>query len=87
MSQETHLSLADFEKAMTELESLVARMESGKLSLEDALGEFERGIALTRQCQQVLMSAEQKVRQLSANGDETPVSLPNQAFDDSGDGE
>lgn len=87
MSQETHLSLADFEKAMAELESLVTRMESGKLSLEDALGEFERGIALTRQCQQVLMNAEQKVRQLSANGEETPVSLSNQAHDGAGDGE
>lgn len=87
MSQETHLSLADFEKAMAELESLVTRMESGKLSLEDALGEFERGIALTRQCQQVLMSAEQKVRQLSANGEETSVASPNEGFDGAGDGE
>jgi len=51
----------DFEKAMEELESLVDKMESGDLSLEDSLKHFEQGVKLTRQCQIALKDAEQKV--------------------------
>lgn len=54
----------DFEKALGELEALVERMEGGELSLEDSLQHFERGIALTRACQQALSDAEAKVKML-----------------------
>jgi exodeoxyribonuclease VII small subunit len=54
----------DFEKSLGELEKLVNRMESGNLSLEDSMTAFEQGIALTRQCQQALKQAEQKVQLL-----------------------
>ena len=60
----------DFESAMAELEMLVQRMESGELSLEDSLREFERGVQLTRLCQEQLKSAEQRVRVLAADGQE-----------------
>ena len=52
----------DFEKAITELEQLVEKMERGNLSLETSLQLFERGIALTRACQKALTEAEQKVQ-------------------------
>ena len=52
----------DFEESMAELESLVERMEQGETKLEDALQDFERGIALTRACRQSLSDAEQKVQ-------------------------
>lgn len=61
---------ADFENAMAELEALVLRMESGELSLEDSLREFERGVQLTRACQEQLKAAEQRVRILTADGKE-----------------
>jgi exodeoxyribonuclease VII small subunit len=51
-----------FEKTLAELEQLVKRMESGELSLEDSLAAFEKGIKLTRECQQSLLAAEQKVQ-------------------------
>ena len=54
----------DFEASLSELESLVERMEKGELSLEDALKDFERGVELTRDCQLALNRAEQKVQQL-----------------------
>lgn len=54
----------DFEKAITELEQLVEKMEQGNLSLETSLQLFERGIALTRACQKALTEAEQKVQML-----------------------
>ena len=53
-----------FDQAITELESLVEKLESGELSLEDSLKQFEKGIKLTRECQQALESAEQKVTTL-----------------------
>lgn len=54
----------NFEAAMQELETLVERMEQGEQSLEDSLADFERGIALTRNCQQSLQETEQKIQQL-----------------------
>ena len=51
----------DFETALRELETLVEKMERGDLSLEDSLNYFERGVILSRTCQQALKSAEQKV--------------------------
>ena len=52
---------AGFEATLTELEKLVAQMEAGELPLEDALRNFERGVQLTRECQQELQQAQQKV--------------------------
>ncbi len=51
----------DFEQALKELEAIVERMERGDATLEESLRQFERGIALTRACQQALKAAEQKV--------------------------
>jgi exodeoxyribonuclease VII small subunit len=62
----------DFEQSLIELEALVAKLEQGDVPLEDALKTFERGVALTRQCQTALRTAQQKVEVLLArNGEET----------------
>ena len=53
-----------FEASLAQLEDLVEKMETGELSLEDSLKTFEQGIALTRECQQALKQAEQKVNVL-----------------------
>ena len=53
-----------FEQSLAELESLVERMESGEMSLEDSLKAFEQGIKYTRDCQNALAKAEQKVQLL-----------------------
>ncbi len=60
----------DFEKALAELEKLVADLEQGELPLEASLKAFERGIELTRLCQRELAQAEQKVRKLTGTGDD-----------------
>ncbi len=52
----------DFETALAELEALVEKMEQGELSLDESLQQFERGVQLTRSCQQALKAAEQKVQ-------------------------
>jgi exodeoxyribonuclease VII small subunit len=51
----------DFEKSLGQLEQLVDQMEVGDLSLEESLKAFEAGVKLTRDCQQALTEAEQKV--------------------------
>lgn len=62
-----------FETALGELEALVERLESGELSLDESLQAFERGIGLTRTCQDALQAAEQRVEILTAN---TPDAEP-----------
>lgn len=51
----------DLDKALTELESIVEALEGGDLALDEAMKKFERGVRLTRDCQDALVSAEQKV--------------------------
>ena len=65
MSQPSaELEKLDFEKALAELEKIVARMESGELSLEQALATHKRGLELARFCQQKLEAAQQQVKVL-----------------------
>ena len=60
----------DFEKQITELESIVKALESGSISLDDSLALFEKGIQLTKSCQKMLDTAEKKVKILMSDGDE-----------------
>lgn len=53
-----------FEKALAELEKLVAQMEGGKLSLEQALEAHKRGLELARYCQERLQAAQRQVQVL-----------------------
>ena len=53
-----------FEATLTELEQVVADMESGKLSLEDALAAYKRGAILLQSCRARLEDAQQQVRVL-----------------------
>ncbi|HMM53814.1 MAG TPA: exodeoxyribonuclease VII small subunit [Candidatus Desulfobacillus sp.] len=55
-----------FEAALAELESIVQGMESGKLSLEDSLAAYQRGVLLLKHCQGALADAEQKIQVLEA---------------------
>lgn len=71
----------NFESSLKELEELVARMEQGDISLEESLRHFERGIVLSRSCQQALQNAEQKVHILT----EQKGKLEPQPFGDSGE--
>ncbi|SHK72273.1 Exodeoxyribonuclease VII small subunit [Marinobacter antarcticus] len=74
--QQDATSIADFEKSLDELETLVRNLEQGELSLEQSLTAFERGVKLTRACQQALKSAEQRVEQLVQSDDGTLETRP-----------
>ena len=55
----------DFEKTLAKLESVIAKLETGELSLEESIRQFEQGTALLKDCNKVLNEAEQKVKILS----------------------
>ena len=56
-----------FEDALSRLETLVGKMESGEGTLEQSLDWFEEGMSLIKSCRQELESAEQKVKELIKN--------------------
>ncbi|MFZ9668210.1 MAG: exodeoxyribonuclease VII small subunit [Steroidobacteraceae bacterium] len=51
----------DFEKSLAELEAIVEKLEAGDLPIEESLKSFEKGIALTRDCQGALDAAQARV--------------------------
>ncbi|GLO60145.1 exodeoxyribonuclease 7 small subunit [Vibrio sp. MACH09] len=59
-----------FEATLNELDTIVEQMESGDLTLDDALKNFERGIALAREGQAKLTQAEQRVSILLEKSDD-----------------
>ena len=62
-------STPPFEQSLEQLEALVAELESGELPLNEALARFERGVRLTRECQNALSAAQQKVQILLQRGE------------------
>ena len=50
-----------FEQALAELEALVARMEDGKLPLEESLAAYQRGAELVRYCESKLAAAQARI--------------------------
>lgn len=58
-------AIAQYEKALAELEQIVVRLEQGDQSLEKSLVDYERGIHLERQCQKALDEAEQRITALN----------------------
>lgn len=64
---------SSFEASLKELEQLVEQMERGDMPLEESLKSFERGVRLTRTCQQALKEAEQKVQILLEENGETTL--------------
>tara|TARA_B100000886_G_scaffold286581_1_gene211136 strand:+ start:122 stop:370 length:249 start_codon:yes stop_codon:yes gene_type:complete len=67
-----------FESAMEQLEILVSKMESGDLSLEESLKAFEKGVYLTRFCQDRLQKAELKVQELISKGEIIKIDQENE---------
>ncbi len=60
----------NFEEALSALENRVRKLEAGELPLEEALGLFEEGIELTRECHEKLDAADQKIIELSRDVNE-----------------
>ena len=59
-----------FEDALAELEAIVRRLEEGSSKLDEAIGAYERGVALKRHCEERLQEAQSRVEKivLGSNG-------------------
>ncbi len=64
-----------FESALAELDRVVSRLEEGTLDLEEAVGLYQRGCALSARCQQLLDEVTLKVQQLMPNQDSVPFEV------------
>ena len=62
-----------FERAIEELESIVKRLEDGKVPLEESVAIYERGEALKRRCEELLRQAEARVDKITT---ERPARSP-----------
>ena len=66
-SQGISPSELSFEKALEELEGLVARMEDGKLPLEESLAAYQRGAELVKFCESKLVDAQARIAVLEGD--------------------
>jgi exodeoxyribonuclease VII small subunit len=61
-----------FERAIDELESIVKRLEDGKVPLEESVAIYERGEALKRRCEDLLRQAEARVQKITLDAAGNP---------------
>lgn len=84
------LDTLDYEAAISELDSVLARLEDGKVPLEEAMRLYERGVGLVGRCSALLDGAERRVTELASGPggsvQETDFSLPGETEETGADG-
>ena len=73
LKQNGDISQMPFERAMEELESIVKRLEEGKVPLEESVAIYERGEALKRRCEHLLRQAEARVEKITLDAEGKPT--------------
>jgi exodeoxyribonuclease VII small subunit len=63
----TDVKKLSFERAIEELETIVKRLEDGKVPLEESVTIYERGEALKRRCEELLRQAEARVEKITTD--------------------
>jgi exodeoxyribonuclease VII small subunit len=61
-----------FETALSELENIVARLEEGRIGLEDSIAIYERGEKLKSHCEKMLRNAEARIEKITLRSDGAP---------------
>lgn len=65
-----------FEENLQDLEAIVTKLETGDVALEDAIAEFQKGMALSKELQKTLEDAEKTlVKVMQADGTETEMDV------------
>ena len=77
------MDIKDFEAALTELDTIVKKLEEGDLPLESSLQLYERGVHLSRYCHARLEEAERRIEILNERGQTRPA--PSTLTDDDAD--
>ncbi len=70
---EAEIGQLSFERAIEELESIVRRLEDGKVPLEESVAIYERGEALKRRCEDLLRQAEARVQKITLDAAGNPT--------------
>ena len=71
-SNTTDIKKLSFERAIEELESIVKRLEEGKVPLEESVAIYERGESLKRRCEELLRQAEARVEKITLDASGKP---------------
>ena len=69
------ISAMNFEKALAELETIVAKLESGKVDLEESIRIYERGEALRKHCEAKLAEAEARIEKITLSPQGKPTGV------------
>ena len=69
------ISALNFEKALAELETIVAKLESGKVDLEESIKIYERGEALRKHCEAKLAEAEARIEKITLSPQGKPTGV------------
>ena len=69
------ISTMNFEKALAELETIVAKLESGKVDLEESIKIYERGEALRKHCEAKLAEAEARIEKITLSPQGKPTGV------------
>ena len=72
MAEMTDIEQLSFERAIDELETIVKRLEEGKVPLEESVAIYERGEALKRRCEDLLRQAEARVQKITLDASGNP---------------
>ncbi len=75
MSEASDIPAMTFEKALAELETIVAKLESGKVDLEDSIKIYERGEALRKHCEGKLAEAEARIEKITLSPQGKPIGV------------
>jgi exodeoxyribonuclease VII small subunit len=54
-----------FEESIKELTNIVGKIEQGQIPLQDSLSQYEKGMALIKQCRTILQKAEKRIEKIS----------------------
>jgi exodeoxyribonuclease VII small subunit len=63
--QKTDIDKLSFEEAIKELTDIVGKIEQGQIPLQDSLEQYEKGMALIKQCRTILQKAEERIEKIT----------------------
>ena len=75
MTDAADISTLSFEKALAALEDIVARLEAGKVELQESIAIYERGEALRKHCEAKLKEAEARIEKITLDPSGKPTGV------------
>ena len=67
--QKTDVDKLSFEESIKELTDIVGKIEQGEIPLQESLEQYEKGMALIKQCRTILQKAEERIEKISKEQD------------------